>query len=229
MSSEHWHPKPETISPSAIYRLSRVTQTRNPEELGRLIYGDAQYAQDRGFNQRDLRAAQEIDVPIYGDLETASPETQQLSQELQIFCQLAAWRFQQQFLDQVRQLQSRQVALPAEMAQTLKSPEQALPHFSLHFNGARAPILEKTGVGDITSLLEESAVLVFNLPAALEDFWSKPIWSELYVQLMRVIWHERNTSERMSQQLFRRLNPEGQHVHGSYYYVWEVLALSTFH
>src|SRR5258708_7545560 len=126
MSSERWQIRPDTISPRALHRLSQDLGIRDPKKLLLLVYGDEQYSREFSLNERDIQSAEAVDVTIYGDLDTVSEETKQLSHELHLFCQLAAWRFQQQFLKQIDQLQRNKVTLPTQMIQTLNSPEEAL-------------------------------------------------------------------------------------------------------
>jgi uncharacterized protein (UPF0335 family) len=110
-----------------------------------------------------------------------------------------------------------------------------LPRFDVYIGQQALDVQRKYHLLNDAELEEEPMIIVFNLPKPLFRFWWKGgagtwgersqdtrqmviEWGRIYRDVIRTVWDMTDYGDTC----FERLNPEGVHEEGEYYYLWRL-------
>ena len=139
---------------------------------------DQREAYDLVFGAEWRRDAVNIDseTPIHGEV---TPEMEALTQDVLEFCQVAINRFRVEFKKLMADKEVGEGGMGPVLAEAIKEKHLS-PNFEIYVAGERQKILEQLGYEGFP-LEKTSAIVVFNLPKPLAEWWWKggvDLWGE---------------------------------------------------
>lgn len=162
-----------------------------------------------------------------------------LALQIEAFAKRASQRFSRRFLS-LAHAYTRQVGDTGHSVfKVIHKYRFDLPTFDVYFNVGREVAMAKLIPERPTYLWPHTALLVWNFPKPVSQYWWKrgkrfaykdrrPIngmaleWGYFYHVLRNFMWIEISKEEGNGELRFERVNRKGEHVPQHYYYLWQV-------